>query len=82
VGAAIVAPFSGNVTIKSADSSVPPLINPNPLSNPADVEVALAAFKRIRQIWDNTGVGTSEEYLPGPSVSTDDEIVAYIRSAA
>lgn len=83
VGAALAAPFArGNVTISSTDTNDAPVINPNLLGHPADVEVALAAFKRIREVWDATGVVISDEYLPGSSVSTDEEIVTYLRSAA
>jgi choline dehydrogenase len=83
VGSALVAPFSrGNVTIQSADSNVAPLINPNFLSHPADIDVSLAAFKRTRYVWAASGVTTGPEYLPGASVSTDDEIIEWIRSSA
>jgi choline dehydrogenase len=83
VGSAIVAPFSrGNVTIQSADSNVAPLINPNFLSHPAGIDVALAALKRTRAVWAASGVTTGPEYLPGASVSTDDEIIEWIRSSA
>lgn len=83
VGAAIVAPFSrGNITIKSADANDAPVINPNLLGDPIDVEVALAAFKRVRKVWAATDVVIGEEYLPGSSVSTDEEIISYIRSHA
>lgn len=62
VGAAIVASFSrGNVTIKSAGSEVPPVINPNLLSHP----------QTSKSLWNSSDVVISEECLPGPSVSTD-----------
>ena len=81
--AAIVAPQSrGNVSISSADSADPPLINPNWLSHPADKELAVAAFKRIRELMatetvQNVTVG--EEIIPGPAVQTDTEILAAIK---
>jgi choline dehydrogenase len=61
---------------------VAPLINLNFLSDPADIDVAVAAFKRTRAIWAALGVTTGPEYLPGASVSTDDEIIVWIRSSA
>ncbi|RDL41345.1 uncharacterized protein BP5553_01324 [Venustampulla echinocandica] len=78
----LVATFSrGNVTIKSTDTSVNPIINSNLLSDPRDQEIAIAAFKRARQMFATKAlskitVGT-EDY-PGSSVSTDAEILAHI----
>ncbi|KAF2497648.1 alcohol oxidase, partial [Lophium mytilinum] len=82
VGAALVAPLSrGNVTITSADTNDAPVINPNWLTHPADVEVALAAFKRTREVWNNIAVrGT--EYLPGSNVTSDADIIDFIRNSA
>lgn len=43
-------PFSlGNVTINSTDTRDHPLVNPAWLTDPRDIEVAVAAFKRLRQ---------------------------------
>ena len=81
--AAIVVPQSrGNVSISSADSADPPIINPNWLSHPADQELAIAAFKRIRElmateILKNVTVG--DEIIPGPKVSTDAGILDAIK---
>ncbi|KAF2803922.1 alcohol oxidase [Mytilinidion resinicola] len=82
VGAALVAPLSrGNVTITSTDTKIAPVINPNWLTHPADVEVALAAFKRTREVWDNVAVrGT--EYLPGSNVTSDADLLDFIRNSA
>ena len=83
ISSALIAPLSkGNVTIYSADAADPPVINPNWLTHPADVEYAIAAFKRIRQIWDGmSGVTIGPEYFPGANVTTDEQILAYIRAA-
>lgn len=82
--AVLIAPLSrGNVTIASADTADLPVISPNWLSHPADVQVALAAFKRARQIFQNMAAVTiGPEKLPGPSVRTDDDILAFIRQSA
>ena len=79
--AALIAPLSrGNVTIRSADTSDLPVINPNWLSHPADVEVAIAGFKRARQIFSNMGnITLGPEKLPGPAARTDEEILSFIR---
>ena len=42
---------TGNVTIASSDTSDPPVINPQWLTNPADQEIAVAAFKRARAMF-------------------------------
>ncbi|PWY66518.1 alcohol oxidase [Aspergillus sclerotioniger CBS 115572] len=83
---ALVAPQSrGNVTISSPDASVPPLVNPNWLTAPADMEVLVAAFKRARQLWNTSAmapVKIGEEVYPGPQVQTDAEIEDSIRRNA
>ncbi|KAF6232763.1 hypothetical protein HO173_008977 [Letharia columbiana] len=84
IDSALVAPLSrGNVTINSTDTMDPPLINPNWLTAEADVEVAIAGFKRTRQFWANmNNITIGEEYLPGPNVTTDEEILAFLRQDA
>ena len=84
ISAALVAPLSrGNVSISSADAADPPLINPNWITDPADVEVAIAAFKRVREIWSlMNGTTIGGEYFPGTaSVNSDEEILDFIRKA-
>ena len=84
LSAVVVSPFSrGNVTISSADSSVQPEINPDWLTAPEDVDIAVAGFKRAREIWSHLGnVTIGPEYLPGPNVTTDEQIVEYMRESA
>lgn len=81
--AAIVAPHSrGNVSISSANSADPPLINPNWLSDPADQELAVAAFKRVRELMATEvvkNVTVGDEIIPGPKVKTDAAILAAIK---
>ena len=84
ISAALVAPLSrGNVSISSADAADPPIINPNWMTDPVDVEVAIAAFKRVRELWTlMNGTTIGEEYFPGTSnVSSDEEILDFIRKA-
>ncbi|KKK20301.1 hypothetical protein ARAM_002426 [Aspergillus rambellii] len=80
--AALVAPQSrGNVTIASSKMSVAPLINPNWFTAQADKDVLLAAFKRVREFFASDAMSSiliGDEFLPGPSVQTDDEILEYI----
>ena len=83
IAAVLSAPLSrGNVTIKSADTSDLPVISPNWLSHPADVEVAIAGFKRAREIFSNMAdITIGPEKLPGPDVQTDEEILNFIQQA-
>lgn len=63
----------------------PPLINPAWLTHPVDVELAVAAFKRLRSIFRAPvleGVLIGDEYYPGSNIRTDEQIVGYLRDAA
>ncbi|KAJ5970868.1 uncharacterized protein N7479_000786 [Penicillium vulpinum] len=84
--ATLIAPKSrGNISISSSSMHDQPLINPNWLTQPADMETFTAAFKRMRQIFqasvlqENLTIGP--EYYPGDKVSTDEEIHQFIRDA-
>ena len=80
---ALIAPLSrGNVSIRSGSMSDTPVINPNWLTDPADIELAIAAFKRQREFWNmlrNYDLTIGEEAYPGPAVQTDAEIIQAIR---
>ncbi len=74
----------GNLTIQSADAAVQPLINPNWLTDPADIEVAAAGFKRARTFFNTEAIQPiliGPEYFPGPQVSTDAEIETHLRKS-
>ncbi|CBX97531.1 hypothetical protein IAQ61_001253 [Plenodomus lingam] len=75
----------GNMTISSASIADPPVINLGWLSDPADGEVLVAAFKRVREAWNSTaiaGVVIGPEITPGDAVSTDEQILNFIRTSA
>ncbi|KAJ4384802.1 hypothetical protein N0V86_000405 [Didymella sp. IMI 355093] len=86
ISGTLLAPASrGNVTIKSASVADAPVINLNWLSDPADGEILVAAFKRVREAWRSSaiaGVVAGPEITPGEAVSTDAQILDFIRSAA
>ena len=86
IEAALSAPLSrGNVTISSADTLAPPVINMGWLTDPAgaDAQVAVAAVKRMRQAWATISqIVAGPELAPGPMVQTDADILAYIRATA
>jgi len=82
----LISPLSrGNVTISSGDMNDPPILNPNWLSDPADQELAVQAFKRSRQIWSvlqQDGITEdNNEYLPGFNVTSDADILTFIQKS-
>ncbi|KAK4610621.1 Patulin synthase [Fulvia fulva] len=83
VAVALVAPMSrGTIGISSANMADPPIINPNWLSHPADREVMLAGYKRVRDMWQTQAlseVRIGQEAFPGPNVTSDAEIMDLIR---
>ena len=86
LAAALVAPLSrGNVSISSSDTFDQPLINPNWLTSPTDQQVAIAAYKRARQVFESPvmreNVDIGPEYFPGANVTTDEEILNLIKGS-
>lgn len=86
VSTALVAPLSrGTIDIRSADMADPPILNPNWLTDPADQEVAVAGYKRVRALLNTTAMDPvliGSEYFPGNSVQTDAEILNTIQKTA
>ncbi|KAL3466531.1 hypothetical protein BJX64DRAFT_274503 [Aspergillus heterothallicus] len=81
LAAGLVAPLSrGNITLRSASADDAPVIELAYLTHPGDQEVAVAAVKKLRDAWEKTGVTIGEEYLPGVSVQTDEEILDFVKS--
>lgn len=80
----LVAPLSrGNITLKSADTSDLPVINPNWLGDPADQEVAIAMFKRMRAAFQSKAMAPvviGKEYYPGEDVQSDEDILDFIKN--
>ena len=74
----------GEVTLATKDPRDEPLIDPNYLSAEADWRHSIDGFKMARDILSQSTLTalTKEEYLPGASVRTDEEIAAYIREWA
>lgn len=84
--AALAAPLSrGDVSLASASPARSPLVNPNWLTHPGDVEVAIAMYKRIREIFNTDAVrsirASDAEYWPGDDVRTDEQILGNIRTS-
>lgn len=77
--AALVAPQSrGNITLASSNASILPIINTPTLQSTTDQQVAIAAYKRIRQAFASSfmqNIVVGEEYYPGAKVETDAQIL-------
>ncbi|MCJ1468442.1 hypothetical protein MMC07_007071 [Pseudocyphellaria aurata] len=82
---ALVAPLSrGTVSIQSAEMTTPPVIDPNYFSAPADVELAIQLLHRQREAWavlTNAGLTIGDEVLPGPNVTSDADVLNFIKSS-
>lgn len=80
----LIAPRSrGTVTLESTDTRDLPIINPNWLGDPADQEVAISIFKRIREAFTSKAMSPivlGEEYYPGNHVQSDSDILEYIKN--
>ncbi|GLA27802.1 CAZyme family AA3 [Aspergillus niger] len=83
IAGALVAPTSrGNVTIISDDTDDLPIINPNWLATDTDQEVAIAIYRRNREIFHSAGMEPiidGEEYFPGEELQTDSEILEVVK---
>ena len=80
-----IVPMSrGNISISSANMKDQPLINPNWFTAQTDVEVVVAGFKRLRKIFETSvmkPVTIGPEYYPGKNVSSDAQILSYVKKA-
>ena len=74
----------GHLSLKSADPSVHPLIDPDYLSAPADVETLLAGIEITRRIARAPALDPfrGKEYWPGDGIESREEMVAAIRDWA
>lgn len=71
----------GRVRLRSPKAEDDPLIEPNHLSDPRDLETLLSAVKKMRKAMDQSPVREliSREVSPGQDVRTDEDLVAEIR---
>ncbi len=67
----------GRIDLASADPSAPPRIAPNYLSTEEDRRVAVDSLKLTRRIVGQSALARfrPEEYLPGPAVESDTELL-------
>lgn len=71
----------GSVRLKSADAMQAPIIDPNYLSAELDRRTNVIALRRLREILAAPALRPfiTEEFLPGPALSTDEELLTYCR---
>jgi len=83
IGIALIAAVSrGNVTIKSSSMLDKPVLRTNWLLEKADQELAVQSVKRARDIWSHmNGVITGPETAPGMNITSDEDILAFIRAS-
>ncbi|WP_160005951.1 GMC family oxidoreductase [Rhizobium sp. 18055] len=69
----------GTVRLASADPSAAPLIDPNYWDDPHDRKMSLEGLKIAREIMQQDALKpyVMAERLPGPKVTTDEELFAY-----
>lgn len=74
----------GRVTLSSADPGAVPLIDPKLLSAPEDFEPLVRGLKLARRVFATPAFAPYEatEFLPGPSVESDEQLKNYARATA
>lgn len=75
-------PFSaGSVRLQSRDVNVNPIVQPNYLADPRDQEVLISALRLARRLMATEAIAPyfSHETLPGPQVTTNDELLDFAR---
>ncbi len=74
----------GSIHIRSADPKAQPAIRFNFLHDPIDQRCMVDGFKMLRKIANAAPLDPyrGEEYSPGATATTDDEILAWIRNFA
>ncbi len=72
----------GSVRLGSADPLAAPLIQPNYLSHPLDLETALRGVKMVRRVSQSPALAdyVKEEFQPGASAQTDQELIEWVRA--
>lgn len=81
----LVATFSrGNVSIGSPDTAINPIISPNWLTDPRDRDIAIAAFRRGRDLFSTDAMRpiAGSEAFPGSNVTTNAQILEIIKASA
>ena len=71
----------GSITLRSADPRDPPVIDPNYLSDPYDLEMTVAGVELMRDVMGQRAFGRyiQREHMPGAGATTRDELADYVR---
>ena len=71
----------GSIRIGGASAAAPPIIEPNWLTTPEDVETAVAAVRYMRRILQQPAIApfVGEELLPGSQYQSDEQIAEAVR---
>ncbi|WP_348649844.1 GMC oxidoreductase [Sinorhizobium sp. BG8] len=74
----------GHLSIRGADPRVPPSIDPNYLATEGDRQVMRDALRLTRELFAAPAFSRfrGEEFMPGRSVESDQEIDGYVRATA
>ncbi|TSA87949.1 choline dehydrogenase [Deinococcus detaillensis] len=81
----LVAPKSrGRIRLASADPQAQPLIEPDYLSDEADMNVLLRGMRLARQVGESEALSAyrTREAMPGAEIQSDDDLREYIRAQA
>lgn len=72
----------GQLTLRSADPSDAPAIDPSFLAEKADLDVLVEGVKIARRIFTSSAFDAyrGDEHLPGPDVQSDEQIREFIRA--
>jgi choline dehydrogenase-like flavoprotein len=71
----------GSMRLASSDPALPPLIDPNYLAEPCDLEMTIKAVKLMRMLARQPAFAAvgGKEHFPGAKVETDKDIADFIR---
>lgn len=71
----------GHVRIRSSDPMVDPIVQPNYLSHPSDIDVLVKGIRLARSILAASSLDyyREEETFPGPDVQSDEALEAFVR---
>jgi choline dehydrogenase len=83
IASIIAATSRGNVTLRSSNAADLPVINPNWLDTEIDRKLAVAAYKRMRDMFQTPAMKPiliGPEYFPGPEYQSDEGILEIIKN--
>ncbi len=74
----------GSVTLRSADPTDDPVVDPNWLSDPTDLSTLTLGMRELRKILNSAPLSSvvRKEVFPGPQISSDEQIAEIVRATA